>query len=141
MPSVGGLRNNDCSWPMWRLKLCLKVIVMSATLEADKFSAYFRHAPVLYVEGRQHPVNVRHVTQKQEDWTHAVLNTIFQIHAENDSSQQDILVFLTGQEEIEQMAQTIRAIMKSEESEGGGGGKVVNFGDDGRNNVNSRSAR
>ena len=112
---------------------------MSATLDADKFSAYFRHAPVLYVEGRQHPVNVRHVTQRQEDWTHAVLNTIFQIHAENEPSQ-DILVFLTGQEEIEQMAQTIRTIMKSEESEGGGG-KVVNFGDDGRNSVNSRSAR
>ena len=124
---------------MSRLKLCLKVIVMSATLEADKFSTYFRHAPVLYVEGRQHPVNVRHVSQKQEDWSHAVLNTIFQIHAENDPSQ-DILVFLTGQEEIEQMAQTIRTIMKSEESEGGGG-KVVNFGDDGTNSVNSRSAR
>ena len=139
MPSVGGSGNNDCSCPMSRLKLCLKVIVMSATLEADKFSTYFRHAPVLYVEGRQHPVNVRHVSQKQEDWSHAVLNTIFQIHAENDPSQ-DILVFLTGQEEIEQMAQTIRAIMKSEESEGGGG-KVVNFGDDGTNSVNSRSAR
>ena len=71
--SVGG--GSDCPPP-------LKVIVMSATLEADKFSSYFRNAPILYVEGRQHPVNVRHVSEKQEEWATAIVSTIFQIHAE-----------------------------------------------------------
>ena len=40
----------------------LKIIVMSATMDAGKFSEYFRNCPILYVIGRQHPVNVRHVT-------------------------------------------------------------------------------
>ena len=37
---------------------------MSATMDAGKFSEYFRNCPILYVIGRQHPVNVRHVTGK-----------------------------------------------------------------------------
>ena len=41
----------------------LKVIVMSATLKAEKFSAYFRNVPILHVLGRQHPVNIRNVTK------------------------------------------------------------------------------
>ena len=41
----------------------LKIIIMSATMDALKFSEYFRHCPILYVIGRQHPVNIRHVTE------------------------------------------------------------------------------
>jgi len=36
----------------------LKVILMSATLDADKFSSYFRHCPVLSIPGRTFPVEV-----------------------------------------------------------------------------------
>ena len=36
----------------------LKVIVMSATLAADEFSQYFNQAKILYVQGRQFPVEV-----------------------------------------------------------------------------------
>jgi HrpA-like RNA helicase len=42
----------------------------------------FRNAPILVVHGRQHPVNVRHVSQSQDDWLSAVQSTIFQIHRE-----------------------------------------------------------
>ena len=37
----------------------LKVIVMSATLAAEEFSQYFGQAKVLYIQGRQYPVQVR----------------------------------------------------------------------------------
>ncbi len=53
---------------------------MSATLDAERFSTYFRSAPVLFVYGRQFPVNVRHASQTQDDWNQATLATILQIH-------------------------------------------------------------
>ena len=36
----------------------LKVIVMSATLAAEEFSHFFNNAEVLYIQGRQYPVQV-----------------------------------------------------------------------------------
>ncbi|KAB1265328.1 ATP-dependent RNA helicase DHX33 [Camelus dromedarius] len=92
-------------------KLPLKVIVMSATMDVDLFSQYFNGAPVLYLEGRQHPIQIFYTKQPQHDYLHAALVSVFQIHQEAPSSQ-DILVFLTGQEEIEAMSKTCRDIAK-----------------------------
>ncbi|XP_044286350.1 ATP-dependent RNA helicase DHX33 [Varanus komodoensis] len=89
----------------------LKVIVMSATMDVDLFSQYFNGAPVLYLEGRQHPIQIFYTKQPQSDYLQAALVTVFQIHQEAPASQ-DILVFLTGQEEIEAMAKTCRDIAK-----------------------------
>uniref|UniRef100_A0A8D0SH45 ATP-dependent RNA helicase DHX33 n=1 Tax=Sus scrofa TaxID=9823 RepID=A0A8D0SH45_PIG len=92
-------------------KLPLKVIVMSATMDVDLFSQYFNGAPVLYLEGRQHPIQIFYTKQPQQDYLHAALVSVFQIHQEAPCSQ-DILVFLTGQEEIEAMSRTCRDIAK-----------------------------
>ncbi|KAM5273954.1 ATP-dependent RNA helicase DHX33 [Ctenodactylus gundi] len=92
-------------------KLPLKVIVMSATMDVDLFSQYFNGAPVLYLEGRQHPIQIFYTKEPQHDYLHAALVSVFQIHQEAPSSQ-DILVFLTGQEEIEAMCRTCRDIAK-----------------------------
>ncbi|XP_040192665.1 ATP-dependent RNA helicase DHX33 [Rana temporaria] len=92
-------------------KLPLKVIIMSATMDVDLFSEYFNGAPVLYLEGRQHPIQVFYTKQLQSDYLQAALVTVFQIHQEAPASH-DILVFLTGQEEIEAMAKTCRDIAK-----------------------------
>eukprot|EP00069_Balaena_mysticetus_P014213 bmy_08626T0 len=92
-------------------KLPLKVIVMSATMDVDLFSQYFSGAPVLYLEGRQHPIQIFYTKQPQHDYLHAALVSVFQIHQEAPCSQ-DILVFLTGQEEIEAMSKTCRDIAK-----------------------------
>ncbi|XP_045841466.1 ATP-dependent RNA helicase DHX33 isoform X2 [Meles meles] len=89
----------------------LKVVVMSATMDVDLFSQYFDGAPVLYLEGRQHPIQVLYAKQPQQDYLHAALVSVFQIHQEAPPSQ-DILVFLTGQEEIEAMSKTCRDIAK-----------------------------
>ncbi|XP_078605493.1 ATP-dependent RNA helicase DHX33-like [Branchiostoma floridae x Branchiostoma japonicum] len=87
----------------------LKVIVMSATMDVDHFSQYFNRAPVLYLEGRQHPVKVMYAREPQEDCIYAALVTVFQLHQEVPP-QEDVLVFLTGQEEIETLARTMRDI-------------------------------
>jgi len=88
----------------------LKVIIMSATVDADRFSQYWG-CPVLYVPGRQYPVNVRHISSDTDDWQRAMLSTIFNIHKEAPAKE-DILAFLTGQEEIESMAKQVRNIAK-----------------------------
>ena len=78
----------------------LRIIVMSATLEADTFSVYFNNANILYVQGRQYPVQIYYTVQPQSDYLHAAITTTLQLHGE-DNEDGDILVFLTGQEEIE----------------------------------------
>ncbi|XP_068950255.1 ATP-dependent RNA helicase DHX33 isoform X1 [Petaurus breviceps papuanus] len=92
-------------------KPLLRVLVMSATMDVDLFSRYLGGAPVLYVEGRQHPIQVYYTRQPQSDYLHAALVSIFQIHQEAPSAQ-DILVFLTGQEEIEALCKACRDIAR-----------------------------
>nr|XP_057943755.1 ATP-dependent RNA helicase DHX33 [Doryrhamphus excisus] len=92
-------------------KIPLKVIVMSATMDVDLFSEYFNKSPVLYLEGRQHPIQIFYTKQPQSDYLQAALVTVFQIHQEAPPSH-DILVFMTGQEEIEALARTCRDIAK-----------------------------
>jgi ATP-dependent RNA helicase DHX33 len=55
---------------------------MSATMDVDHFSDYFGGLPVLYLEGRQHPIQVFHALHRQEDYVFSCLVTIFQIHQE-----------------------------------------------------------
>ncbi|XP_070188791.1 ATP-dependent RNA helicase DHX33-like [Littorina saxatilis] len=85
----------------------LKIIIMSATMDVDHFSAYFNSAPVLYVEGRQYPVQIYHPAQAQSDYLHASIVTLFQIHRNQDAVG-DVLIFLTGQDEIEAAVRLIR---------------------------------
>ena len=77
---------------------------MSATLEADAFSRYFNDAKILYIQGRQYPVQVFYTLTPQTDYLHSAITTVLQLHEESEDG--DILVFLTGREEIESM-QTI----------------------------------
>ena len=60
----------------------LKIIVMSATLEAEDFSQYFDGAKVLYVQGRQYPVEMMYAVEPQLDYIHAALVTVMQLHQE-----------------------------------------------------------
>jgi ATP-dependent RNA helicase DHX33 len=87
----------------------LKVVIMSATLDAEKFSKFFdkyvfwtptilklmpNSAPVLYVKGRQHPVSIFHTSASQNDYLDAALRTFFQIHVDRPLG--DVLIFLPG---------------------------------------------
>ena len=84
----------------------LRIIVMSATLEAELFSTYFNNARILYIQGRQYPVQIYYTVQPQTDYLQSAITTAFQIHGEEED-EGDILLFLTGQEEIEATSQAM----------------------------------
>ncbi|ODQ65947.1 P-loop containing nucleoside triphosphate hydrolase protein [Nadsonia fulvescens var. elongata DSM 6958] len=83
----------------------LKIIIMSATLDAEKFQKYFNDAPLLAVPGRTHPVEIYYTAEFQRDYLEAALRTVLQIHATEPEG--DILLFLTGEEEIEDACRKI----------------------------------
>ncbi|KAF5380687.1 hypothetical protein D9757_007043 [Collybiopsis confluens] len=84
----------------------LKIIIMSATIDAEKFSQFFSGARILYVKGRQHPVKIYHSSHGQVDYVDAAMRTFFQIHT--DSPAGDVLIFLPGQEDIESLEKSIQ---------------------------------
>ena len=88
----------------------LKVVVMSATMDADKFQKYFDGAPILDVPGRMFPVDIYYTQEPEEDYVVASVKTVLQIHSYEDPG--DILLFLTGEEEIENSWTEIRNEVK-----------------------------
>ena len=84
----------------------LKIVIMSATLDAQKFQRYFNDAPLLAVPGRTHPVEIYYTPEPERDYVEAALRTVLQIHTTEPEG--DILLFLTGEEEIEDACRKIR---------------------------------
>lgn len=83
----------------------LKIIIMSATLDAQKFQKYFNDAPLLAVPGRTHPVEIFYTPKPERDYLEAAIRTVIQIH--DSEPEGDILLFLTGEEEIEDACRKI----------------------------------
>ena len=83
----------------------LKIVIMSATLDAQKFQRYFNDAPLLAVPGRTHPVEIFYTPEPERDYVEAALRTVLQIHATEPEG--DVLLFLTGEEEIEDACRKI----------------------------------
>ncbi|MEQ6884903.1 ATP-dependent RNA helicase HrpA [Salicola sp. Rm-C-2C1-2] len=94
----------------------LKVIITSATIELDRFSAYFDDAPVLEVSGRTYPVEVRYrpladSEDPESGWPGAIESIVHEIEDyEKDQSKApgDILVFLPGERDIRQVSTALR---------------------------------
>lgn len=80
-------------------RLDLKLIVTSATMDSDKFSAFFGGVPIFHIEGRTFPVDVLHSKNAVEDYVEAAVKQVMQIHLSYPKG--DILVFMTGQEDID----------------------------------------
>ncbi|KAH8693426.1 pre-mRNA-splicing factor ATP-dependent RNA helicase prp22 [Phaeosphaeriaceae sp. PMI808] len=89
----------------------LKVIVTSATLNADKFSSYFNSAPIFTIPGRTYPVEIMYSREPEPDYLDAALLTVLQIHLTEPAG--DILLFLTGQEEIDTACEVLYERMKT----------------------------
>ena len=89
----------------------LKLLISSATLDAQKFSQFFDDAPILNVPGRMHEVDIHYTTNPEANYLQAALSTVFQIHTTQKAG--DILVFLTGQEEIEAMEEMLSNTAKT----------------------------
>jgi HrpA-like RNA helicase len=85
----------------------LKVIITSATLDAELFSEYFYKAPVLQIPGRMFPVDVQYIANASGSSKHVenVVRTAVEIHQGTSVYSGDILCFLTGQDEVERAKQ------------------------------------
>ncbi|KAI3944566.1 hypothetical protein MKW98_021024 [Papaver atlanticum] len=76
-----------------------KLIVTSATLDAEKFSIFFGGAPLFKIMGRTFDVDIMHSKCPCEDYVEAAVKQAMSIHITQPAG--DILIFMTGQEEIE----------------------------------------
>jgi len=96
----------------------LKVIITSATIDVEKFSAHFNNAPIISVSGRSFPVDVLYldpdeseeIAQSDDRLTESVmtaLGRIVQMDRERGATG-DVLVFLSGEREIRDVAQALR---------------------------------
>ena len=88
-----------------------KLIVTSATLDAEKFSTYFFEAPIFTIPGRTFPVEILYTKEAESDYLDAALITCMQIHLSEPAG--DILLFLTGQEEIDTACEILFQRMKA----------------------------
>nr|CAB3237847.1 putative pre-mRNA-splicing factor ATP-dependent RNA helicase DHX16 [Phallusia mammillata] len=82
-----------------RFRPDLKLLISSATLDAEKFSTFFDDAPIFRIPGRRFPVDIYYTKAPEADYLDACVVSVFQIHLTQPIG--DILIFLTGQEEIE----------------------------------------
>lgn len=82
-----------------RFRPDLKLLISSATLDAEKFSEFFDDAPIFRIPGRRFPVDIYYTKAPEADYIDACVVTVLQIHVTQPLG--DVLVFLTGQEEIE----------------------------------------
>ncbi|KAJ8702089.1 DEAH-box ATP-dependent RNA helicase prp22 [Pleurotus ostreatus] len=89
----------------------LKLIVTSATLDAEKFSKYFFGCPIFTIPGRTFPVEILYTKEPESDYLDASLITVMQIHLSEPSG--GILLFLTGQEEIDTACEILYERMKA----------------------------
>lgn len=88
-----------------------KVLISSATINAQKFSDYFDGAPIFHVPGRRFPVDIYYTQQPESNYVNAAVTTVMQIHMSQGKG--DILVFLTGQDEIDGMSETLNELKDS----------------------------
>jgi len=88
----------------------MKIIISSATMDAQKFSGYFDDAPIFNIPGRKFPVDIYYTPSPEANYLEAAIVTVFQIHISQGEG--DILVFLTGQEEIEGAAERITEVRR-----------------------------
>jgi ATP-dependent helicase HrpA len=100
----------------------LKVVITSATIDPQRFSAHFSDAPIIEVSGRTYPVEVRYRPivdladadgETDRDQIQAILDAVDELCAEGPG---DILVFLSGEREIRDTAD---ALSKEQERRGG----------------------
>jgi ATP-dependent helicase HrpA len=91
----------------------LKVIITSATIDTERFSAHFDDAPVIEVSGRGYPVEIRYApvqdsaADRDRDQNDAICDAVSELAAGPGG---DILVFLSGEREIRDAVEAITAL-------------------------------
>ena len=76
-----------------------KLIVTSATMDAEKFANFFGRCPTFTIPGRTFDVDILYAKSPAQDFVEAAVKQVLAIHLQSPPG--DILVFMTGQEDIE----------------------------------------
>ena len=88
----------------------LKLVVMSATIDAGEFARFFSErectVQIMSVHGRQHPVDIFYRATPVSSYIDSAVQTAADIHRLENSG--DILIFLTGQNEIERAVEMLK---------------------------------
>ncbi len=87
----------------------LRVVVASATLEVEKLRAFFDEAPVIEVEGRTHPIEVRYRPGEEDD---DIPEKVAGALREIGDAPGDVLVFLSGEREIRETEARLRGLAR-----------------------------
>jgi ATP-dependent helicase HrpB len=85
----------------------LKILVMSATLDAARVSAHLGNAPVIDAPGRVFPVETRYLDKAQRQTISA--DAMRAVHRALDETDKSILVFLPGEAEIRRTEDALNA--------------------------------
>ncbi|KAG5621229.1 hypothetical protein H5410_006447 [Solanum commersonii] len=88
------------------------LLISSATLDGEKFSDYFDCALIFKIPGRRFPVEIHYTKAPEADYLDAAVVTALQIHVTQPPGDDDILIFFTGQEEIETAEEIIKHQIK-----------------------------
>lgn len=77
----------------------IKIIITSATMNSEKFANFFGGAPVFHIPGRTFPVETLFTKSPIDDYVKAAVQKAIEVHIQQPPG--DILIFMTGQEDIE----------------------------------------
>ncbi|KAI9681013.1 MAG: DEAH-box RNA helicase prp16 [Trizodia sp. TS-e1964] len=88
----------------------LKLIVTSATMNSERFSRFYGGAPEFFIPGRTFPVDIQFSRSPCEDYVDSAVKQVLAIHVSQSAG--DILVFMTGQEDIEATCELIEERLK-----------------------------
>lgn len=97
----------------------LKLIVCSATVDAEEIKLYFDEGrskknqdsglstTIISVEGRYYPIEISFLTESCDNYLKACVTTAIGIHMSQEDSEGDILIFLTGQDEVDEAVSSL----------------------------------
>ncbi|KAG2374484.1 hypothetical protein C9374_010768 [Naegleria lovaniensis] len=102
----------------------LRLIISSATLDAEDFFRFFNvpqlnlSSYIVSIEGRNFPVDVFHVQKPVSNYITSSLQCVLNIHRSEPPNSGDILVFLTGQQEIEELISLLEEEIEKDGKDG-----------------------
>lgn len=91
----------------------LRLVVCSATVDAEEIKLYFDEGEkkksstnlstcIISIEGRYYPIEISYLTEPCDNYIKASITTAFAIHLEQQDREGDILVFFSGQDEVDE---------------------------------------
>ncbi|KAJ0815321.1 putative RNA helicase [Helianthus annuus] len=89
----------------------LKVLITSATLDGEKVSKFFSDCPILNVPGKLYPVEISYSSEQPKSYIESSLRKAIDIHVNEPEG--DILIFMTGQDDIEKLVSKLEEKIQS----------------------------